>query len=424
MSRGPAQSRHFHPAPADTVLEGGAGAIETRIAAIGEELASTMSAVIDAVPGSPHGPVGLARVLGLDKVLTSRLLRAARNRDPLAVAHLIPGPEPLRRLLRAAADFGVDPLVIREAEESVERFEGLIRREAGDRSALDAIISTWLPEARQQFEIRRKQSAFKAMSQIKGACADTTLGTVILHPSDDGVHLDVVWVIGLIGLQRLRPGAAVKFASRRMSRDGEPRHPTTLTGAAVESIEGLRLDRYCSDPPAKLDVHATGETVHYTLAGDAFGPRSATDLIFAEANFREMDRYIAQGSDRKGYVFAEVNTPAKSLLFDVFVHEDVYPGSEPSLSIYDTVLDGVASVNDPARDIDRLDMVESIHDLGRGTNRLRVADVPNYVALIREVFETVGWSAERFRGWRCRVEYPIYGSQVAMAFTPPEKPAD
>ncbi len=418
----------FHPIASDaapaTPLS---GSLEGRVAVIGAGLSAAFSAVIDAVPAAPHGPVGLARALGLDKVLTSRLLKAARHRDPIAVTHLMPGPDPLRKLLRAARKVGVETALIQQAEAAVDSFEALIRHEAGDRSGLDAIISTWLPEARKPFELRRKQSAFKAMSQIKGAAAETNLATVLIRPSADGERLDVVWILGLIGLQRLRPGAAVRFTSRRMG-GSSPRRPTTLVGRPVEGepeSDGLLLREYSSDPPPDIVVRNYGEAVHYLLGGDDFGPRSAVDLVFAEANFNEIERYVPKGSGRKGYFFAEVSTPVKSLLFDAYLHKDVYPAAPPELHIYDTVLEGVASVNDRSRDIDRLDLAERIEDLGpcnlRSGGFARAADVPNYTMLLRDVFTRLEWSPDEFRGHRCRIEYPIYGSQVAMAFTAPER---
>lgn len=393
-------------------------AIEIDISSTGTDLARSITNVLEAVGAS--GPVQLARALGIDKVLASRALKAARNRDPMAVVFLAPGPEPLRRVLKAASRRGIDMSLIDRAELAVDRFDRLIKQQAGDRSALDAIISSWLPEARVEFELRRKQTAFKATSQLKGAVAQVNLATVMLHPSDDGAHLDVVWVTGLLGLHRLRPGAAVKFATRRLDGGDAPRRPMSLDGREVDDLEGVRLDAYCSSPPPPLNIVRAGEVVHYTLAGEAFGPRSAVDLVFAEVNRAEMKRHVAPGSRRKGYVFAEVATPVQTLHFDVLVHEQVYPKREPELFIYDTALDGVAKINDPGRDIDRMDMIESIKPLGIGPSRWRSTDVPNYAELIRDVCTRLGWPAEEFRGYRCRIDYPIYGSQVAMAFDPPE----
>ncbi len=392
--------------------------LEARIALLGESLAHRVSRLVAAVPGNPQGPVSLARAIGVDKVLASRVLRAAANRDPVAVLQMMPGPEPLRRLATAAGKKGVASALVTELNDAVNQFDELIRNEAGDRSGLDAILSAWLPEARAEFELRRKQAAFRAMSQLKGQAAETFVSTVFLHPSSDGEHLDVVWIIGLLGLQKLRPGSVVKFATRRVSRAGEdaPRRPSTLDGVSVDGFDGLRLDQFCSDPPAQLHVSRAGDVVHYTWAEEGFGPRSATDLVFAEVNFAELPRYVPAERKRKRHVFAEVTTPSKLLVFDALVHEDVFGGADPSLYIYDTAFEGIADVNDPGRDIDRFDLVESIQSLGKGVGKFRVGEVPWYSELLRHVCAKLNWDADRFRAWRTRIDYPIYGSQVAVAF--------
>lgn len=397
--------------------------LERRIARIGESLAVRVSRLVAAVPGNPQGPVSLARAIGVDKVLASRLLRAASNRDPVAVLQMMPGPEPLRRLASAAGKKGVSAELVEELQEAVDQFDDLIRNEAGDRSALDAILSAWLPEARAEFELRRKQAAFRALSQLKGQAAATFLSSVFLHPSVDGEHIDIVWIIALLGLQRLRPGVAVKFATRRVSGENAPRQPRTLDGVPVEGFDGLRLDQFSSSPPAELQVHRVNDVVHYTLAESGFGPRSAADLVFAEANFGELPRYVPSEKKRKRHVFAEVSTPSKLLVFDALVHEDVFSGVDPTLHIYDTAFEGVADVNDPSRDIDRMDLIESIQPLGKGISKFRVTEVPWYSDLLHLVCTKLNWAGERFRAFRCRIDYPIYGSQVAMAFEtipPPE----
>jgi hypothetical protein len=410
-------------APASPVRAGPVGnGLEDEITEIGRALGEGLRSVLGEVPGSPRGPQALATSLGLDKVLTSRVLKAARNRDPMAVAHHVPGPEPLRRLIKAAHKAGVSDSAIERAGRAVDRFDQLIRTRIGDRSALDAIISAWLPEARRDFELRRKQSAFKAMSQLKGVMTNVNLGTVFLHPSDDGEHLDIIWIVGLLGLQRLRPAVSVKVTTRRMAQEDAPRQPTTLSGKPIETVEDARLDAFCDAPPAPVSVQRVGDVIHYFLGGSEFGPHSAVDLVLAEVNLREMPRYVPRELGRKGNVFAEVATPSRSLLFDVLVHEDVYPGSEPALFIYDTVLEGVADVNDRRRDVDRLDLIETTQMLGRGAAPMRIAQVPRYIEMLRHVFGTMGWSEAQFRGYRCNIDYPVYGSQVVLAFDPPPPP--
>ncbi len=396
--------------------------LEDLINSIGDQLHSTFADLLEDQPEAQQGPQALARSLGVDKVLASRLLKALRTSDPMAVVHRIPGPDPLRRLLKASAKHGADPRLITGASNAVDRFETLIREEMGDRSSLDAIISAWVPEARREFELRRKQAAFKAMSQLKGAEANTIIATVFLHPSEDERMLDVVWLSGLHGLHRLRPDAGVKFATRRLTPQDSSREPRTLDGESVDDLERMQLPEFCTNPLPQLNVHKVGEVVHYTMADTGFGPKSAVDLVFCEVNLAEMRRYIDPGANRKGYVFAEVSSPARRLQFDVLVHEDVYPDSEPTLRLYDTALEGVADVNNPARDIDILPMMESVEKIGNGISCCRSATVARYSDIVRTVCQKMDWNGRKFRVYRCQIDYPIYGAQVAMLFNPPTDP--
>lgn len=394
--------------------------LEQRVREAGSALSKSLSAVLDALPGAPHGPQALATELALDKVLASRVLKAVRSVDPISVVHRAPGPEPIRRLLRAAKRKGVDAELVSAGESAVGDFERLIRTEAGDRSSLGAMLSAWLPEARQEFELRRKQSAFKAMSQLKGVCADVDCSSVLLAPSDDGVHLDVVWVLGQYGVQRLRPGTTVKFVTRRVEHAAAERRPVDLSGARIGDIEDVRLDQFCHAPPAPLIASRHGEEAQYTLGDSGFGPRSTVDVVLAEVNRNEIRRYVPASENRKSYVFAEVSTPVKLLVFDVYVHRDVYPGSDPELRIYDTHGSGIADPNDSARDVDLFDTVEDLRRLR--ADEVFAGEVPKQRELMNEVFERLDWNRDVFRIYRCRVEYPIYGSQITLVFDPPSGP--
>lgn len=406
----------------ETNLSPGEG-VALRVAATGHELRARLARVVSEVPGGAQGPQRLAKALGLDKVLASRLLKALRSSDPLAVIHRLPGPEPLRRALRAARKAGAAPGSVEAALDAVEAFDRLIREDAGDRSSLDALLSAWLPEARREFELRRKQAAFKALSQLKGAYAEVDHSAVFLSPAADGLHLDVVWLIGMSDLQRLRPGVVVKFDTRRLAGGGRPRRPTNLAGHELEGFDdGLRLDQFCTAPPAPIVARPVGDVAHYTLGEVGFGPRSGVDILFAEVNRAELPRFVPAGSGRRGYVFADVKVPAKRLYLDVFVEREVYPGREPELVLYDTTIDGVANVNDPGRDIDRLDLYETIQPLGTGLAKAAIPDLPRWTDALSHVLARLGWEEGDFRGYRVEIDYPIYGSQIVVAFPATEAP--
>ncbi len=399
----------------------GESSLKVQLAEIGNSLSRSLGQVLEALPGAPLGTASLARTLGVDKVLASRVLKATRGDNPLAVLHYSPGPDPLRRILRGASRREVPANLISTAESAIDDFGALIRREAGDRSALGAMISDWIPEVRREFELRRKQTAFRAISELKGVMANVNIGTVFLYPSDDGVHIDVIWVFGLLGLRRLRPNSGVKLTSRRFSKDEAPRLPRTLDGTPIDGLGSCRLNEFCSQPLAELEVVRAGESVHYTLADNGFGRQSTVDLVFAEVNLHEMARYIPADRPRKRNVFAEVATPAKLLLFDAILHRDLVAGHDPSLHIYDTALEGVADVNDPSRDIDRMDLCETIQHMGPGISRLSAPEVPQYQRMLRMVCDKLSWNENDFYSYRCKIDYPLYGLQVAMAWdsTPP-----
>ncbi|MFT5831029.1 MAG: hypothetical protein ACI9D0_001618, partial [Bacteroidia bacterium] len=309
---------------------------------------------------------------------------------------------------------GADPAAVKDALLAIDHFQRILREDIGDRSQLDAILSAWLPSARSEFELRRKQSVFKARSQLLGISAATNLATVILHPSANGETIDVVWLAGLYNLQRLRPGARTKLTTRRFVVDGKDRRPMTLNGERVEGLEGLRLDAFCAAEPAELEVRRVKDNVHYLLAGDDFGKKATSDLLLAEVNFDELPRIPEQG--RRPYVFAEIATPTKLLLFDVLVHKDLYPGAAPELGTYDTAFDGVVDVNDPAREVDRLDTADKLEVTGRGIDMLPVPEVPKHGQLLAHVFQSLAWDPTAFRSWRARIDYPLYGTQIAVSF--------
>jgi len=396
--------------------------LESRILAIGEGLLTSLEAVLDQVPEAGLGPQKLAGALGIDKALTSRLLKAMRSHDALTAMHRIPGPDPLRRVLKAAVLVGVDPALIAAARESVDTFEKLIQVDTGDRSALGTILSAWVPEARRDFEMRRKQAAFKAMSQIKGVEIDLDAETAIFVPNADGLHLDVVWIRIINGLRRLRPGAPVNFSSSKFRDDKDKWRQTNLDGDPIDSVTGTVVPEFSTNPVPRLDVRVAGLTAHYLLGETDYGASSAVDLVSCEVNRALFPRYMETSRNRRFWAAMTIGIPARASQFDVIVHEDVFRGESPELRIYDTAGRGDADVNDPTRDIDLLDLLASVETLGTGVQRFGSSDVPRYRQIITHVMDRLGLDGEQFRGFRVSSECPVYGSQTSLSFKSADPP--
>jgi hypothetical protein len=63
-----------------------------------------------------------------------------------------------------------------------------------------------------------------------------------------------------------------------------------------------------------------------------------------------------------------------------------------------------------------------VESLGTGVSRCRSSDIGRYSELLRTVCDKLGWDGRSFRGYRCRIDYPLYGTQVAMAWDQPQAP--
>ncbi len=396
--------------------------LEVRVTTLGRRLSERINSVIDSVENRPKGPMRLAKEMGVDKMLASRLLRAAAHRDPIAVLQLMPGPDPLRLFAVAAGKKGVPATIISDFMASVEEFEEMIREEAGDRSGFDAILATWLPDARRGFETRRKQSIYRAMSQLKGVAADTYIASAIIAPSAEGEFLDVVWTFAYLGLQRLRPNVTFRLATRRISSphggstERKPRHPRSLDGSQVQAIEGLIIRDYSTYPLPPFEVQAAGDVMHYTLGDKRFGPKATLDLVITENNHQELPRAIPADPRRKRFVYTDVSTPVQLLVFDLLLHRDIQGVSDVGLLLYDTGAQGVANVNDRSRDIDRLEMVETVQSLGTGLGACRISEAPWYIEHLGTICRRLNWNADEFKPYRARIDYPLYGTQVALTY--------
>jgi hypothetical protein len=404
-----------------TILAGksNVSSVEARVKAVGRDLAHTFSRVLEAIPGGPHRPQWLARRLGVNAVLTSRLLKAAQQDDPIAVAHSMPGPEPLRRLLRAAEKQKIDRNLIKLATAAVDRFQQLIDAEAGDRSALDAIISGWLPEARETVELNAKQAVFRGVSHLLGTACDVAHYTFMLFPSsDDTDRADELRIFNTRGLRRIRPGLVVNYDT---VHSVEPMF--TIQGEPIDGLHSLLLEQFCSSPLPQLQVVPEEGFVQYTVAGQDVGLRSAVDLVHATYLPRKRPMFLQPGQSPQKIVMAfGIDTPTRAFVVDMLVHKGLFPGQHPQLDMYRTAgVFGSARAN--RREIDRLALLESVQSLGQGLASFRSPDTPAHQDMIRFACQQRGWDADQLRGYRCRIEYPMYSSEITFSFelrtTPP-----
>jgi hypothetical protein len=306
----------------------------------------------------------------------------------------------------------VDQKLIEDAIAAVDRFQQLIDVEAGDRSALDAVISGWLPGARERVELIAKQSVFRGVSHLLGTSCALAHYTVLIYPSARSAdRADQLIIVNTRGLRRLRHGFIVNYDtvhadSQMLSVAGEP----------VHALDSVLLKEFCSKPLPQLQVMREGDTAQYTLAHQEVAVRSAVDLAHATYLPERREIWVRPGeAPRRAIIAMGINTPTKVFVFDVLVHNDIFSGQQPDLRISRTA--GVFGTT-PAtrRDMDRLDVVETVQVLGQGLASFRCADAPAYQDMIQFVCQQRGWDPDELRGFRCRIDYPMYSSEIALGF--------
>jgi len=395
--------------------------LQQRLIQAADRLRDAVDDVIRTIPVPVRKPAEFQRVLKLDRSLSSRLLRAVQLHDPLASLHRMPGPHGIRLLLKAAGKVDGDRGVIARAEEALVALEHLIAAEFGDWKELDAAISGWLPDAREPFDIANRQAAFRAMSNLKGVTADAEVSVTLIHPAGaKAKRVDRAGITGICRMKRLRPGAPMGLLHGSSIAPPRGMQRLSLDGQPIDPEHGAPLLReFSSSPPPRFEVQVQGDTVHYVLQGDDVGLGSLVDLLFADVMRARYPKHKGV-RPQPATPGALIDIPVKALIVDVLVHEDVWPGVEPELRMYDTSGRGVANPTDPARDMDRIDVLESIQDLGTKMDRFRTKEVGRYVEMVQFVCDKLGWRRDRFHGFRCRVDYPVYGTQVSMIFEPPE----
>jgi hypothetical protein len=321
-------------------------------------------------------------------------------------------------MLRGAARAGVDAACLLKVEEAINAVEALLEDEVGNRQSLDAILSEWVHDFRAGFELRHKASAFRAMSALRGVHARAVIFTIIIHPSADPQRHDSIGIDAFIGCRRIRPSAVLRtlhahFAPSPFALQG-------LDGQPLSNMRDLYVPDFSTVPYENLGVRQYDQFIEATIEDLPLGKGEGLDLVTAQL-LRGLHRATRGAGPPTAGTGGQAEPPAEHMIVDALLHEDVWPGIRPELRLFDTVVRGITHPDDPLRQGDRLDMVETVRTLGQGPQAFRIIEFPRYAELIEYVCSKVGWDPQRLRGYRCKIRYPIYGCQVGLAFSLPER---
>jgi len=366
-------------------------------------------------------PTELQRRCGVDVSLSSRLLTALRLEDAMGAMARMPKSRGLRMVIQAAAK-GQAPLrLVREAEQAVDELDALTRS-LGGQAELDAMLAGRIPEARERFDLRNRQAVFRAMSNLKGIAADALLSSHLIHPGESPDRHDAANIMGPVGLYRFRADGQVRVSTGR-----SPGSPTPTPGLAT-TLDGDPLDAepwssalkdFCKPTPPMIRCINRPPWVHRILDSEALGRQAASTIFFGEL---QRSCCPSRSTPERPYTGLSeiIDIPTKLIVLDMFVHEDLWTDHRPVVLAFDSVM-GIANPNDPGYEFCRWHTSHRIEELGRGASEISIPEVRRYPQMLDHACERIGWDLTRFRGYRCRIGYPIYASQIGIGFYLPSE---
>jgi hypothetical protein len=221
--------------------------------------------------------VDLRNRLDLDAALAWQIHSLAHEPDPLRVGRIVPKSGAMERFFESVTSRVPAP-VIDESRAAYTAFQRLVRDQAGERAAFDAMLAALRPpEASSLARLRR--TAFRTNSAIWGVAVRCTVNVVMYGQNTDGTH-DCLRVRGRLGVRGLAPGA--KFPIHASSRSWGGSDPPsesvqrrTLTGCTL-------IEDACSTPiPRIVQMPAADGTIRDYVELDGVGRSSETTVFWS-----------------------------------------------------------------------------------------------------------------------------------------------
>lgn len=385
------------------------------------ELQSHLSRTIESKCGADLATTRIAEVFGIHRKLAWQISRVAYDQDPFTAARHMPTEKSLRIFLRTAGTKGVDAATLGAIEQAGAKFGELVESYGGDRAAFDLLLSACSATPDDEEAARWREHAFTGNSFIWGAQCRTVHSVVVQFPSASTPgFFDMAQVRGLVGLRLNKPHTHWPIAQ------------TTIVAGGVSSASSRR--REALDPEGAqggapvMRTHCRGELPRFvrqenTQAGvvddllvpSSVGLKGERTIVIGEV-FRGLAPVHATPEDPIAHFGMGVRTPARTLVFDLFCHRDLFVGMPREPRVFSDLHGPVACAES-----DRLAIHAEMQELGHGFGRSQSRDIPGYSALLTDIFQRLGQRADEFRLWRIALPFPPMPASVMIRHPLPEK---
>lgn len=382
-------------------------------AAIGA-LRRALLALAEAVGCDPLRPQEVSRRLGLNKNLTWKVARILAAPDSFEAISMLPGGEGVEIYLRAFASAGVDGRLVARAREAFRTFDEVVERHFGDRGQLELVLDGLRSDGNLE---NSRRLAFRGMSGVFGVQAKMRLTAQIIAPSPAAEdRADLALVVGLVGLQRLRPlGSLPVFRTSAQAGDERRRTRPLFPG---ERADDFMVREFSSFPRAT--VHASSEAGRHVfeLSEGPLGRFGASDLFFGSvAPAAVITR--GQSDDRHAEFLTAISIPAEGFASDLFVHRSIGGIDTIEASVHSTLAQPLSA--DPTlRAVSRLPIDAGpilVEDLADGFG---LSGAPRYGEIIARAFEALRQDPRDYRLVRVALPFPPVPAALLVRWELPE----
>jgi hypothetical protein len=209
----------------------------------------------------------------------------------------------------------------------------------------------------------------------------------------------------------------------RTSNDGVA-HLETLNGeTGPTDPRSVLVPEFCYPAEPPLKQVRKGDHVIFALADGTetlHRPINVCSAFYIRNGWarRRTDRTTQEGRD---YLLPY---PCRTLIRDLYIHEDIWFGAEPYFQLHFPRPGGVGRDPDPEIDrLNRLDMAAPVERLGRGARAVDSPEIAAHGRIVRHAFDSLGMDEQAFRGYRVRLSYPVPMIVQGWWVSLPELPA-
>jgi hypothetical protein len=384
---------------------------------------SALANILEAAGGYGPHVRDVCDALNVHRKLGWQIAKVTCETDPFTAARFIPARGGMKTFLKAAARRNVEDRLLQGAAEAFADFERVVAVHADDRSSLEMMLAACSPNVDEAGQLAARKAAFAGNSAIFGAQARAYLVAAFVNPSAKPGWFDAARLHSLVGFRRNRPNLPWVI-SRTLVADNdyqqrapERRERLAPTPAGVESPTVPLLPQFCSQPLPQLRrrVDAYGWMVE-ELVEAPVGNTAAVTLVTGELTRETAPTYKTEHTQFMDWG-VWVTTPCEVLVFDQFIHKDLFPASPREVRMY-------ANLTDPAHFAEGqvLPTFERVETPGRGLEAVHTPSIPHYRDMAKYLFERLGWDAREFELHRLRMQFPPLPAAVVVRHALRETP--